>query len=176
MQTDITQSFPTGVVTNVVVVLFRVAWVLSGVEGYQANMELRFVGNFSPRVARMLSFRSLEHSYFPYALAAVTFPEAALPLTNRRRSLHPCLPRSANVYFNSCSFTPHERGNTSLQMTASHSVRYILVPPFYAIFFIFQKIMLCILKIFLLKIVAMFSVSLEGNNQALRVVLKLVKT
>ena len=35
------------------IVLFRVAWVLSGVEGYQANMELRFV-----------SFRSLEHSYF----------------------------------------------------------------------------------------------------------------
>ena len=61
-------------------------------------------------------------------------------------------------------------------MTASQSVRYISVPPFYAIFFIFQKIMLCILKIFLLKIAAMFSVSLEGNSQALGMVLKLVKT
>ena len=90
MLTDITQSFPTGVVENVMIVLFRVAWVLSGVEGYQANMELRFV-----------SFRSLEHSYFPYALAAVTFPKAALPLTSRRRGLLACLPRSANVYFNS---------------------------------------------------------------------------
>lgn len=162
MQTDITQSFPTGVVTKVIVVLFRVAWVLSGVEGYQANVELRFVGNFSPRVACILSFRSLEHSYFPYALAVVTFPEAALPLTSRRRSLLACLPRSAKVYFNSCSFMLNERGNTSLQMTASQSEKYISLPPFYAIFFIFQKIMLCtILKIFLLKIAAMFSVSLE---------------
>ena len=139
MQTDITQSFPTGVVENVIIVLCRVAWVLSGVEGYQANVELRFVGNFSPRVACILSFRSLEHQYFPYALAAVTFPEAVLPLTSRRRSLLACLPRSANVYFNSCSFMPHERGNTSLRMTASQSVKYILLPPFYAIFFIFRK-------------------------------------
>ena len=37
-------------------------------------------------------------------------------------------------------------------MTASQSVKYILVPPFYAIFFIFQKIMLCtIFKIFSFK-------------------------
>ena len=70
-----------------------------------------------------------------------------------------------------------ERGNTSLQMTASQSEKYISLPPFYAIFFIFQKIMLCtILKIFLLKIAAMFSVSLEWNSQALGMVLKLVKT
>ena len=34
---------------------------------------------------------------------------------------------------------PHERGNTSLRMTASQSVKYILVPPFYAIFFIFRN-------------------------------------
>lgn len=61
-------------------------------------------------------------------------------------------------------------------MTASQSVRYILVPPFYKIFFIFQRIMLYILKIFLLKIAAVFSVSLEGNSQALGIVLKLVKT
>ena len=61
-------------------------------------------------------------------------------------------------------------------MTASQSVKYILVPPYYAIFFIFQKIMLCILKIFFLKLAAMFSVSLEGNSQALGMVLKLVKT
>lgn len=158
------------------IALFRVAWVLSGVEGYQANMELRFVGNFSPRVACILSFRCLEHSYFPYALTAVTFPEAALPLTSRRRSLLACLSRSANVYFNSCSFMPHERGSTSLQMTASWSVKYILVPPFYTIYFIFHKVMLCILRIFLLKIAAVFSVSLEVNNQALGMVLKLVKT
>lgn len=72
---------------------------------------------------------------------------------------------------------PHEKGNTSLEMTASQSVKYILVPPFYAIFFIFQKIMLCtIVKIFLLKIAAVFSFSLEGNSQALGMVLKLVKT
>ena len=70
--------------------------------------------NFSPRVACIFIFRSLEHSYFPYALAAVTFPEAALPLTSRRRSLFASLPRSANVYFNSCSFMPHEKGNTGL--------------------------------------------------------------
>ena len=61
-------------------------------------------------------------------------------------------------------------------MTASQSEKYISLPPFYAIFFIFQKIMLYILKMFLLKIVAMFSVSLEGNSQALGMVLKLVKT
>ena len=71
---------------------------------------------------------------------------------------------------------PHERGSTSLQMTASWSVKYILVPPFYTIYFIFHKIMLCILRIFLLKIAAVFSVSLEVNNQALGMVLKLVKT
>ena len=71
----------------------------------------------------------------------------------------------------------NERGNTSLQMTASQNEKYISLPPFYAIFFIFQKIMLCtILKIFLLKIAAMFSVSLEWNSQALGMVLKLVKT
>ena len=98
MQTDITQSFPTGVVTNVMIVLCRVAWVLSEVEGYQANMELRFVGNFSPKVACILSFRSLEHSYFPYALAAVTFPEAALPPTSRRRSLLACLSRGQQTF------------------------------------------------------------------------------
>lgn len=116
MQTDITQTFPTGVVTNVMIVLFRVAWVLSGVEGYQANMELRFVGNFSPRVACILSFRSLEHSYFPYALAAVTFPEAALPLRDQQEAqpARLSIARSANVYFNSCSLMPHEKGNTGL--------------------------------------------------------------
>ena len=72
------------------IVLLRVAWVLSGVEGYQANMELRFVGNFSPRVACIISFRSLEHSYFSYALAAVTFPEARV--TNDQQEAQPaCL-------------------------------------------------------------------------------------
>ena len=72
------------------IVLFRVAWVLSGVEGYQANMELRFVGNFLAREASILSFRSLKHSYFSYALAAITFPEARVT-TDQQEAQPDCL-------------------------------------------------------------------------------------
>ena len=57
-------------------------------------------------------------------------------------------------------------------MTASQSVRYISVPPFYVIFFNALHLQNISFK----NSSYVFRVSLEGNSQALGMVLKLVKT